>query len=59
MKDVDLIMSPSCIGEVPPKIKDILDNKNKDQSVYEYMQDYYTVLANCLGMPALTIPVSE
>ncbi len=59
MKDVDLIMSPSGIGEVPPKIKDILQNDNRDQSIHEYMQDYYTVLANCLGVPALTIPVYE
>ena len=30
MNDVDLIISPSGIGEVPPKIKDIMENENKD-----------------------------
>ena len=28
MNDVDLIMSPSGIGGMPPKINDILDEKN-------------------------------
>ena len=57
MKDIDFILSPSGFGEIPPKIEDIQQNKESNSAVNEYMMDYYTVLANCLGVPALTIPI--
>ena len=63
MKDhnVDFIISPNGFGEKPPKIEDILNQKDdiKKSPVFEYKSDYFTVIANCLGVPALTIPLFE
>ena len=59
-EDVDFILSPNAFGEKPPKISDILDGSlNNKSPVYEYKMDYFTVVANCLGVPALTMPVFE
>ena len=54
-----MILSPVAIGERPPKILDIINEKEKKNPVYEYKMDYYTALPNCTGTPAITIPVNE
>ena len=58
-KNLDFIISPVAIGELPPKINDIINQKEKKNPVYEYKMDYYTALPNCTGTPAITIPVTE
>lgn len=61
--DLDLIISPNGFGEKPPKIDDIINPKTnllkKNSPVYEYKHDYYTVIANTLGVPAITMPLFE
>ncbi|CDW89865.1 UNKNOWN [Stylonychia lemnae] len=58
---LDIIISPVSIGIEPPKINDILnDNKGAQKNpVFEYKMDYFTALPNCLGIPAITMPVQE
>jgi Asp-tRNA(Asn)/Glu-tRNA(Gln) amidotransferase A subunit family amidase len=59
--NIDFVISPTGFGEKPPKISDIL-NPAKDEGkspVFEYKQDYYTVISNCLGAPNLTVPLFE
>ena len=55
--NIDFILSPVAIGELPPKIDDILNQKEKKNPVYEYKMDYYTAFPNCTGTPAITMPV--
>ena len=62
-EDVDFIVSPNGFGEKPPKIDDILNKTGLEDErkspVFEYKSDYFTVIANCLGVPALTMPLFE
>ena len=59
-ENIDFIISPNSFGEKPPKIGEILADSLDDKSpVYEYKMDYFTAVSNCLGVPALTMPVSE
>ena len=55
--DIDVVLSPNFFGEKPMKIDDILNKK--EANVYEYKMDYFTAVSNCLGVPALTMPVAE
>ena len=57
--DLDIIISPTTIGEEPPKIKDITEKKEKSNPVYEYKMDYYTAFPNAAGIPCLTLPFQE
>jgi len=57
--NLDAILSPVAIGEEPPLIKDIMEQSEKKNPVYEYKMDYYTALPNCTGTPAITMPVVE
>jgi len=59
---IDFILSPNSLHETPVKITDILNptpNKEKNSSIQEFKMDYYTTLANCLGVPALSVPINE
>mmetsp|Transcript_5641 Transcript_5641/g.9711 ORF Transcript_5641/g.9711 Transcript_5641/m.9711 type:complete len:125 (+) Transcript_5641:805-1179(+) len=58
---IDFIISPNGFDEVPPRIEDILNGKSSEgkSPVYEYKMDYFTAVANCLGVPALTMPILE
>lgn len=60
-EQIDFIISPNGFGELPPKIDDILNPaQDEDKSpVFEYKMDYFTTPANCLGVPAITIPLFE
>jgi len=56
--EIDMVISPTTIGEEPPKIKDILAADDKERNpVFEFKMDYYTAFANSLGIPAVTLPV--
>lgn len=46
--DLDFIISPTTIGEEPPKIRDMLDKKEKTNPVYEYKMDYSQFFSKCL-----------
>jgi Asp-tRNA(Asn)/Glu-tRNA(Gln) amidotransferase A subunit family amidase len=56
---LDLIISPVSIGEKPPRISDILNQKDKKNPVFEYKMDYYTAFPNITGSPAITMPIME
>ena len=58
---IDFIISPVSIGLEPPKINDIINDSKSAQKnpVFEYKMDYFTALPNCLGVPAVTMPVVE
>jgi aspartyl-tRNA(Asn)/glutamyl-tRNA(Gln) amidotransferase subunit A len=61
-EDLDFVIAPNGFGEKPPKISDILapDTTGEAKSpVFEYKHDYFTVIANCLGVPAVTMPLFE
>ena len=56
------MIAPNGFGEKPPKISEILapDTSGEAKSpVFEYKHDYFTVIANCLGVPAVTMPLFE
>jgi Asp-tRNA(Asn)/Glu-tRNA(Gln) amidotransferase A subunit family amidase len=56
--EIDMVISPTTIGEEPPKIADIIAVDNKERNpVFEFKMDYYTAFANSLGIPAITLPV--
>lgn len=59
--NIDFVMCPNSFESVPQTIDELL---NPEQSgvktpVSEYKMDYFTVVANCLGVPALTVPIYE
>ena len=60
--DIDVVISPTAIGEEPPLISDFV-NKPKDSNtlnpVYEFKSDYYTAFPNSLGIPSITLPIQE
>ena len=61
-QQIDFVLSPNTFGEKPPKISEITsqEQSNLDRSpVFEFKMDYFTALANCLGVPALTMPLFE
>ena len=53
---VDCIMAPTATGNVP-KISDVLGGQEVADPVEEYLNDYYTVVSNTLGIPATNIPI--
>ena len=61
MKDsnVDVIISPNNFEREPPLVDSIMNSQgdSHEASIDEYKMDYFTALANCLGVPALTMPV--
>jgi Asp-tRNA(Asn)/Glu-tRNA(Gln) amidotransferase A subunit family amidase len=54
--NIDFFVGPTTIGEEPPKIKDITENKEKANPVHEYKMDYYTIFPNAAGSPCITLP---
>ena len=60
--DIDVVISPTAIGEGPPLISDFT-NKPRDSKtlspVYEYKSDYFTAFPNTLGIPSITLPIQE
>lgn len=64
--DIDVVISPTTIGEEPTRIDDIVGVKAQDDDeaerkgpVYEFKMDYYTAFPNSLGIPSITLPVQE
>jgi len=67
--DIDIVISPTTIGEEPTRIDDVvgsgkssLDDEGSDKKrgpVYEFKMDYYTCFPNSLGIPSITLPVQE
>lgn len=59
--NVDFVISPTGFREIPAKVEDILNPKKKEavSPVFEYKEDYFTVISNCLGVPNLTVPLFE
>ena len=62
-KNVDFVLCPNVFSDKPPKIADLnkesANDFDENDAVKEFKMDYYTTLTNCLGVPALTIPVSH
>lgn len=60
-KQIDVVISPTTIGEEPTRIEDILDNhKKKNRNpVYEFKMDYFSAFPNSLGIPSITLPIQE
>ena len=60
--DIDVVISPTAIGEEPPLISNFT-NKPRDSKtlspVYEYKNDYFTAFPNTLGIPSITLPIQE
>lgn len=58
---VDFILSPTAFGAKPQKIDEVLNGMKEEENdpISEYKMDYFTAGANCLGVPALTMPIIE
>ena len=57
-KQIDVVISPTSIGEEPLKISDIVNApKHLRSPVYEYKMDYFTAFPNSLGIPSITLPI--
>ena len=59
--DIDVVISPTTIGEEPTMVQDVVNtfNKEKRNPVYEFKMDYYTAFPNSLGIPSITLPIQE
>lgn len=57
--DIDIVISPTTIGEEPTRIKDVLESTEAKNPIYEFKMDYYTVFPNSLGIPSVTLPIQE
>jgi len=59
-KEIDIVMSPTTIGEEPTRIEDVLNAPKEERNpVYEFKMDYFTAFPNSLGIPSVTLPVQE
>jgi aspartyl-tRNA(Asn)/glutamyl-tRNA(Gln) amidotransferase subunit A len=60
-KDIDIVISPTTIGEEPTRIADVVGGtKKKNRNpVYEFKMDYFSAFPNSLGIPGVTIPIQE
>ena len=58
-KDIDVVISPTTIGEEPTRIEDIIGGTKKAQRnpVFEFKMDYFSAFPNSLGIPSVTIPI--
>ena len=50
-------MSPTTIGEEPALISDVLQGTSNP--VFEFKMDYYTAFPNALGIPSVTLPLTD
>lgn len=60
--DIDVVISPTTIGEEPTLIADVINssvNTKTRNPVYEFKMDYYTAFPNSLGIPSITLPLQE
>jgi len=60
--DIDVVISPTAIGEEPTLIADVINssvNTKTRNPVYEFKMDYYTAFPNSLGIPSITLPLQE
>lgn len=58
-KDIDVVISPTTIGEEPTRISDVVGgSKQKNRNpVFEFKMDYYSAFPNSIGIPSITIPI--
>ena len=60
--DIDVVISPTAIGEEPPLISNFTNKPAGSKTlnpVYEFKSDYYTAFPNSLGIPSITLPIQE
>ena len=60
--DIDVVISPTTIGEEPTLIADVINsnvNIKARNPVYEFKMDYFTAFPNSLGIPSITLPIQE
>ena len=59
-KEIDVLISPTTIGEEPTRIEDVVNApKAQRNPVYEFKMDYYSAFPNSLGIPSITLPIQE
>ena len=59
-KEIDVVISPTTIGEEPTRISDVVGApKSQRNPVYEFKMDYYSAFPNSLGIPSITLPIQE
>ena len=57
-KEIDMVISPTTIGEEPTRISDVVGAAKSSRSpVYEFKMDYYSAFPNSLGIPSVTLPI--
>ena len=60
--DIDVVISPTTIGEEPTMIEDVVGknvNTKTRNPVFEFKMDYFTAFPNSLGIPSITLPFQE
>jgi Asp-tRNA(Asn)/Glu-tRNA(Gln) amidotransferase A subunit family amidase len=50
-------MSPTTIGEEPALLNDVMSGASNP--VFEFKMDYFTAFPNALGIPSVTLPVTD
>ena len=59
-KEIDVVISPTTIGEEPTRIEDVVNApKSERNPVYEFKMDYFSAFPNSLGIPSITLPIQE
>jgi len=60
-KDIDIVISPTSIGEEPTPIADVVGSAKQANRnpVFEFKMDYFSAFPNSLGIPAVTLPIQE
>ena len=59
-KNIDVVISPTTIGEEPTRISDVVNSDKANRNpVYEFKMDYYSAFPNSLGIPSITLPIQE
>lgn len=59
-KEIDVVISPTTIGEEPTRIEDVINAPtDKRNPVFEFKMDYFTAFPNSLGIPSITLPIQE
>ena len=61
---IDFILCPNTFEETPKTIEELIGKNEAEKHeqktpISEYKMDYFTAVANCLGVPALTVPIYE
>ena len=59
-KEIDILISPTTIGEEPTRIDDLDNADEKTRNpVYEFKMDYFSAFPNSIGIPSITLPIQE